>query len=204
VHATREYIAHGAKNTEFMAPPDFGFKLMREAALRLAGEDERVRALINPRQSTPISYVGSPLNLAAQETGFERGARAGDTAPDASLQSAAGVHHLSQHFGRGFVALLFSEQASLPATLTALGQAPLRGPASMAVLRITRNGHADAQTLVDRQGVAAERYDAREGSLYVVRPDGYVLGRWREPDWSEVRAALAPYRAHSVANGASR
>jgi 3-(3-hydroxy-phenyl)propionate hydroxylase len=36
VHATRENIAYGAKSTEFMAPPDFAFRLMREATLRLA------------------------------------------------------------------------------------------------------------------------------------------------------------------------
>ncbi|WP_175211739.1 FAD-dependent monooxygenase, partial [Achromobacter anxifer] len=63
VHATRQNLAYGAKSTEFMAPPDFGFRLMREAALRLALSDERVRSLINPRQSAPISYDTSALNL---------------------------------------------------------------------------------------------------------------------------------------------
>ncbi|WP_241074918.1 FAD-dependent monooxygenase, partial [Achromobacter insuavis] len=61
VHATRQNLVYGAKSTEFMAPPDFGFRLMREAALRLALTDERARPLINPRQSAPISYDGSPL-----------------------------------------------------------------------------------------------------------------------------------------------
>ena len=62
VHAARENIAYGAKSTEFMAPPNFAFKLMREATLRLALSDDKVRSLINPRQSSPLSYVGSPLN----------------------------------------------------------------------------------------------------------------------------------------------
>jgi 3-(3-hydroxy-phenyl)propionate hydroxylase len=204
LHAARENIAHGAKSTEFMAPPNFGFKLMREAALRLAGEDELVRALINPRQSTPISYAGSPLNVAAQDAAFAHGARAGDTAPDASLQSAAGVQHLSEHFGHCFVALYFSEQPSLPAPLAELAGEPELGPSGLAVLRIARNGAADPHTLVDRQGDAAGRYDAHEGSLYLVRPDAYVLGRWRKPDWNEVRHALAPFREHATTNGAAR
>ena len=56
--ATRENIAYGAKSTEFMAPPDFAFRLMREAALRLA-DDPAVRSLVNPRQSAPVAY-GTP------------------------------------------------------------------------------------------------------------------------------------------------
>ncbi|RZJ00347.1 MAG: FAD-dependent oxidoreductase, partial [Haliea sp.] len=62
VHDARENIAYGAKSTEFMAPPNFAFRLMREATLRLAGSDDKVRPLINPRQSSPITYAASPLN----------------------------------------------------------------------------------------------------------------------------------------------
>ena len=63
VHATRENIAYGAKSTEFMAPPDYGFKLLREAALRLTTENPAVSSLVNPRQSTPVEYVNSPLSV---------------------------------------------------------------------------------------------------------------------------------------------
>lgn len=41
VHAARQNIAYGAKSTEFMAPPSYGFSLMRDAVLRLALFDER-------------------------------------------------------------------------------------------------------------------------------------------------------------------
>jgi 3-(3-hydroxy-phenyl)propionate hydroxylase len=60
LHAARENIAFGAKSTEFMAPPDFAFRLMREATLRLAGDEPAVRSLINPRQSAPVAYPASP------------------------------------------------------------------------------------------------------------------------------------------------
>jgi len=33
---------------------------------------------------------------------------------------------------------------------------------------------------VDELGQAWQRYDAMEGTLYLIRPDGYVMGRWRE------------------------
>jgi 3-(3-hydroxy-phenyl)propionate hydroxylase len=63
VFATHENMAYGAKSTEFMAPPHAGFELMRQAALRLSLENEQVRSLANPRQSTPIIYSHSPLNM---------------------------------------------------------------------------------------------------------------------------------------------
>ena len=72
VHATRENMAYGAKSTEFMAPPNFAFRLMREATLRLAVGDWRVRSLINPRQSAPIAYAASPLNV-PQQGGWSNG-----------------------------------------------------------------------------------------------------------------------------------
>ena len=49
VAAARENMAYGAKSTEFMAPPNFAFELMRQATLRLALTDPSVRSLINPR-----------------------------------------------------------------------------------------------------------------------------------------------------------
>ena len=180
VHAARENIAHGAKSTEFMAPPDAGFRLMREAALRLATVDERVRGLLNPRQSTPIRYTGSPLNAAGQGDAFAGGAAAGEVAPEASLLSTDGPQHLTQHFGHGFVALLF-------------GVAPLPALPALRVLRIARDGAADAQTRIDRLGQAFERYDAQDGTVYLIRPDGYVLGRWRQADAALLAAALTPF-----------
>ena len=38
----------------------------------------------------------------------------------------------------------------------------------------------DVRTVVDELGQAWQRYDAMEGTLYLIRPDGYVMGRWRE------------------------
>src|SRR5690606_34289803 len=124
VHATRENIAYGAKSTEFMAPPDFAFRLMREAALRLAVDDPHVRALINPRQSSPIEYTGSPLN-AGEDAGWTNALAApGAPAPEALLRSDGGNggdFHLSQRFGLGFVCLVFGGTAPrLPSDVQAL------------------------------------------------------------------------------------
>lgn len=174
VHATRENIAYGAKSTEFMAPPDFAFRLMREAALRLALDDEAVRPLINPRQSSAIQYQGSPLNAGESGGWMNAQASPGAPAPEALLHGADGqTFHLSSRFGRGFVALVFNgpPDGGLPLGVEAV---PIRPAADT---------HGQAWR---RYGLPAEH----ETALVLVRPDGYVMGRWRGLDTAPLRAAL--------------
>lgn len=172
VHATHENLAYGAKSTEFMAPPDFAFRLMREAALRLAVDDPHVRALINPRQSAPIAYDGSPLNQADDSRWAHRLAAPGAPAPEALLRTARGEVHLSRHYGRGFVCLVFG------------GAAPAL-PAEVEALCITPD--------MDAHGQAWQRHGLRgpdEPALVLVRPDAYVMGRWHGLDPRPVAQAL--------------
>lgn len=187
VHATRQNLAYGAKSTEFMAPPDFGFRLMREAALRLALVDDNVRSLINPRQSAPISYDTSPLNLADGAPTAGPAAAPGQPAPDALLQDGDAPRYLSECFGRGFVALAVSPAAPLSAELDALAAATQSLPHPLQVVRVGADGWHDAH------GQLRQRYGAADGMVYLLRPDGYVLGRWTAPDAATLRAALLPY-----------
>lgn len=199
VQATRENIVYGAKSTEFMAPPDYGFKLLREAALRLATEDAAVNSLLNPRQSTPVEYVGSPLNLAAQEGAFEGGARAGMPAPEALLRGRHGDMHLTSCFGECFVVMYFMRQAGLPQDIAALATPGGQGVGAVKVICIAGEGEPAADLLVDTLGQARERYGAVEGSAFVVRPDGYLMGRWKTATAADIEAALKPYRQALVA-----
>ena len=48
-----------------------------------------------------------------------------------------------------------------------------------------------ADGLTDPEGWAARRYDARDGTAYLIRPDQHVCARWRAPSEALVRAALA-------------
>ena len=45
-------------------------------------------------------------------------------------------------------------------------------------------------------GLAARRYDAQPGTIYLIRPDRYVAARWRRYDRLTVRAALARATGH--------
>ena len=48
----------------------------------------------------------------------------------------------------------------------------------------------DGQALHDEQGLATQRYDARPGTAYLLRPDGHVAARWREPTAAGIQAAI--------------
>ncbi|MFY3140189.1 FAD-dependent monooxygenase [Achromobacter xylosoxidans] len=191
VHATRQNLAYGAKSTEFMAPPDFGFRLMREAALRLALSDERVRPLINPRQSAPISYEGSPLNLADDATAQPLAAAPGQPAPDLLLADADAVpRYLSGCFGQGFVLLACAPDAAMAAGLQRLAAATRLAPDPLVTILV---GGPAPGAWSDPHGHLHDRFGAQPGAAWLLRPDGYVMGRWAMPDAATLRAALAPY-----------
>ncbi|WP_300659479.1 FAD-dependent monooxygenase [Hydrogenophaga sp.] len=174
VHATRENIAYGAKSTEFMAPPNFAYKMMREATLRLAEGDAQVRSLINPRQSTPVTYVGSALNAPQVGAWTHEQAAPGAPAPEALLQDGQGAFHLSSRFGRDFLVLAFGP----------VGQ---RAPAVPGLETMAIDPAMDAH------GQAWQRYGLsgpEATALVLVRPDGYVMGRWHGHDPAPVLQAL--------------
>ena len=175
VHAARENIAYGAKSTEFMAPPHFGFRLMRDAALRLAQDEPAVRSLVNPRQSTPVAYPRPGSDAAAP-------AAIGTPAPEAPVVHPS-MTHLSQCFGAGFVVLVFGDT----------GAAPIETKAAR-VVEVVRDGEASAHRVVDRAGDVFARYGADAETCVLVRPDGYIAARWSRSDEArldrEVRAEL--------------
>ena len=178
VHAARENIAYGSKSTEFMAPPDFAFRLMREATLRLALDEPAVRSLINPRQVAPVAYADSPLNAPEQGAWASAQAAPGQPAPEALVRGPGGEIHLTQCFGTDFTCLVFSDGAAPHA----LADLAARG---VAVLEIA--------TEADGHGQARNRYGLPGGKatgLVLVRPDGYVMGRWRGLDPAPVLACL--------------
>ena len=157
VHAAQINMAYGAKSTEFMAPPDFAFKLMREATLRLASHNEGVRSLINPRQSLPIAFENSTLNAAEEGQWANTLATPGAPAPEACL----GQQHLTSHFGQTFVCLVFMA-GSVPTELHMTG---------LPLIHIT----SEREQAWQRYGLPLPTSQG----MVLVRPDGHVMGRWR-------------------------
>ena len=192
VHATRQNIAYGAKSTEFMAPPTFAYELMRSAALRLALTDASVRSLINPRQSSPISYDGSILNLADGAAHDGVAAAPGQPAPELKLWRDDKSVHLTEWFGKGFVVLTLgatdAQRHQLQALVEQTQGADVPGLAwvDAAVEPQAAPLYVDAAHVQQRFGATADR-------VVLLRPDGYVMGRWPLADIGQVAEAVAPF-----------
>ncbi|HEY9273490.1 MAG TPA: FAD-dependent oxidoreductase, partial [Achromobacter sp.] len=83
--------------------------------------------------------------------------------------------------------LALDPDAGLAAALDALAAAT---GGALHPLRVLKTG---ADALQDTHGQLRQRYGAQAGAVYLLRPDGYVLGRWIAPPAATLRAALQPY-----------
>ena len=164
--------------------------------LTLAREHAFARALVNSgRLSVPAHLTGSSLNTPDAEA-FDRHdapRRAAGRRTGARSRGADGW--LLQHTGHRFVLMLFVADAS---AIDAATRETIRSLADAAipvhtliVAQVDGDAPAGATLVVDHQGVAARRLDARPGTAYLLRPDQHVAARWRRFDAGALRAALA-------------
>ena len=181
VFAARENIRHAAKSTDFMAPPSHAFKLMREAALGLAAADPYFATLVDPRQSSAITYPHSPLALPDCDA-FASGPLPGATLPECPLKRDGLPGFLTDLIGPRFALLCLSNARPDPA----LGALPV----TVAVHWIAPARDARAAAW-DKTGALFALYGATPQAYYLVRPDGHVLARWRTLDGALVGAAVS-------------
>ncbi len=197
VAAAHENLSYGTKSTEFMAPPSFAFALMRQAVLSLAVKHAGVRSLINPRQSSAISYTGSPLNAAPERSAeFTAGPVPGAVLPECPLTfiggSASREGHVTDLLAPRFTALYFSEDGTPVAELQVLEASLQARGLPFKLVGISRNSGASASALHgwDHTGRLFPMYGAVDGTLYLVRPDGHVLARWLHAVPAEISAVI--------------
>ena len=182
-YAADENIRNSTRATDFITPKSEISRLFRDAALELAREHEFARRIVNSgRLSVPATLHHSPLNTPDSEE------FAGSQLPGAVLSDApmrrpgdAATTWLLRALGSDFTLLHFG---TTPTWARELG--------GVLNLSIAAEGdvHADQADLLDAQGLAAQRLDARPGTSYLLRPDQHVCARWRRPDEAAVRAAL--------------
>ena len=200
VDAAHENLSYGTKSTEFMAPPSFAFELMRTAVLGLALKHAGLRSLINPRQSSAITYTASPLNGALERSAaFEAGPVPGAVLPECPVtivgDGATREGHLTDLVAPRFTALYFAEDGAVPADLLDLERTMVSRGVPFKVVPLARHlGNTDdggsALHGRDHTGRLFPMYGAVPGTLYLVRPDGHVLARWRQVAAAEVAATI--------------
>ncbi len=195
VFAAHENLNYGTKSTEFMAPPSFAFDLMRRAVLSLAVKHPSVRTLINPRQTSAIIYRDSPLNSAGKED-FAAGPVPGAVLPECPLMIVRGGQlregHLTDLIQPCFTAFVFGQQGTVPMEFAALSEMLQGRGLCLRCIPIATQRHpaCTAEHAWDHTGRLFEMYGAQPGSVYLVRPDGHVLGRWHAAGAADLAAAI--------------
>lgn len=192
VYATHENLSYGTKSTEFMAPPSFAFDLMRRAALSLAVAHPQLASLINPRQTSAITYLQSPLNAQDDGAQFGAGPVAGAPLLECRVQLAVlskpadgpdvRAGHVTDVVQNRFTLLAFAPQPALLQALQGHAEALLAKGIPVAVLPVLAalDGVDNSlEAVIDAEGQLTAMYGALPGAVYVLRPDGHVLGRWQ-------------------------
>jgi 3-(3-hydroxy-phenyl)propionate hydroxylase len=170
-------FANATKSTRFMTPPTRGWRLAREAALSLSLKHEFPRGLANPRQMQPYTYSESPLTpYARRDQEFAGGPGCGSVALNATLDDGS---HLLDRAGNGMTAILFCD-GHPPADQAALLEQLHRIDKRFVSLVIgSRGPDYGTETIVDDDGRVARLFAAGHGTLYLLRPDLHVAGRWK-------------------------
>lgn len=177
-YAADENICNSTRATDFITPKSEISHLFRAAVLELAREHPFARRMVNSgRLSVPATLRDSPLNTAdAANADFAGTQVPGAVLLDAPLRRRAtgASTWLLRELGPDFTLIVF-------------GPAPAWAQSLPADVRVLQLG----VELEDAEGLATQRLNGRPGTAYLVRPDQHVCARWRQPDESAVRAALA-------------
>jgi 3-(3-hydroxy-phenyl)propionate hydroxylase len=193
-YAADENILHSTRATDFITPKSEISRLFRDAVLDLSKTCPFARTLVNSgRLSTPAVLQSSSLNT-PDSAHFE-----GRMVPGAAAADAPVMRHddtpswLLHELGDGFTVLAYGDadtgRTSVHLEDAAEGLAPFK---MLHILACDAAAHGDApDTLLDHDGLVAERYDMLPGTVYLLRPDQHVCARWRQPSVQALHAALA-------------
>ncbi len=195
IYAADENIRNSTRSTDFITPKSKVSRQFRNAALQLARHHPFARKLVNSgRLSVPAFLVNSALNTPDADA-FEGNMVPGAPMDDAPVRLGGQDAWLLDQLGNRFVLMVFADRAdTLDPSWIALAAELAGGTVPVQTLLVTAHPGAAPSgmtVLHDRDGLVAQRYDARPGTAYLVRPDQHVAARWRRTEGGLVRAALA-------------
>jgi 3-(3-hydroxy-phenyl)propionate hydroxylase len=182
-YAADENILNSTRATDFITPKSEISKLFRDAVLELAKSHAFARTLVNSgRLSVPATLHTSMLNTPDTDP-FDGRMVPGAVASDAPVRHAEDRNGwlLQEASGPSFAALVFGSGETADRSARAVAEASTAAGVPVTTVRVP---------LDEAHALAAQRYDARAGTVYLLRPDQHVCGRWRQADAGNVHAAL--------------
>jgi 3-(3-hydroxy-phenyl)propionate hydroxylase len=194
-YAADENIRHSTRATDFITPKSDVSRTFRDAVLELAKHHPFARRLVNSgRLSTPTTLAGSPLSTPDRGT-FAGAMVPGAPAADAPVRERGEDRWFLGCTGSSFALVVFSDSGALAHDTISALDALAHAPIPVRAIVVVPNGVAvrapGVTTLEDAQGLLAERFDARDGTCYLLRPDQHVCARSRSFDPAWVGAAVA-------------
>jgi 3-(3-hydroxy-phenyl)propionate hydroxylase len=187
--ATLDVFANATKSTRFMTPPTRGWTLMRSAALSLALTQTWAKPFANPRQMQPYTYAETTGSLFPErEAEFIAGPVRGAAAFNACMSDGT---FLLDATGRGFTVLLFGGDAALTPEIEALFQQLHARDPGFEYVRIYERAIAELY--------GAPPDGTVPGTVYLLRPDLHVAGRWKQAVPAEILASIDAYLAQGSA-----
>ena len=175
--AADENILNSTRATDFITPKSEVSRLFRDAVLHLARQHPFARKMVNSgRLSVPATLRNSDLNTADTDA-FTGLMVPGAVAADAPFIKAQAKDWLMRQMCETrFTALVFGDGPAAQASRRAVADSGL----SLNVVNVP---------LDEAHALAARRYDAQDGTTYLIRPDQHVSARWRNPSADALRAA---------------
>ncbi|WP_027856936.1 FAD-dependent oxidoreductase [Marinobacterium jannaschii] len=191
--AADENLMNSTRATDFITPKSDVSLQFRNATLALAKQHDFARKLVNSgRLSDPAILSHSSLNTPDADP-FDSPMLPGAVMEDAPIEGPKGEGWALQLVDHRFQLLCFCEDATRISAgelqqLSELAESeiPLRP------LLVYRRGTPPAAIAAvhDSEGLMAQRYDGRDGSCFLIRPDQHLAARWRSLDCEAVRLAL--------------
>ena len=195
VFAADENLLNSTRSTDFITPKSKMSLTFRNAVLDLARDHAFARSLVNSgRLSVPAVLCTSPLNTPDTDD-FVGDMVPGAPMDDAPMRENGADIWLLERMGTRFVALIFVANAGdLDDASRAAFKSLAAATIPVEVLVVSASAGADqggAGVLVDAKNRFAQRFDAKPGTTYLIRPDQHVAARWRKLDANALRSAVA-------------
>lgn len=192
VEAADENIMNSTRSTDFITPKSAMSRMFRNSVLDLAKELPFARSLVNSgRLSVPTILYKSSLNTPDKDL-FNGTMIPGAPLEDAPMQHLGKDVWLLRHLGNQFQALIYTETDLSKEFLTSLAGLNFNGIVIEPIVISSRDINTGSiKSLKDKEGLFKQRFDAKDGTIYLIRPDQHVAARWRSFDQNLLQKALA-------------
>ena len=191
VYAADENLMNSTRSTDFITPKSAVSKLFRNSVLELAKTLPFARSLVNSgRLSVPSYLYQSSLNTPDVDS-FMGSMIPGAPIDDAPIVINGKSDWLLRHIGNQFSVVIYVDGAIDQNQLNQVAQASVNGiNLEPIIISSTAQEHESVKVLHDVKGLFKNRFDAKPGTVYLIRPDQHVSARWRKFDAGLIKAAL--------------